>query len=277
MNLNVPAADAPLLFFDSGIGGLSVLGPTLALLPCAPIIYAADYAGLPYGAKSELAVATRVCAMLGRLTERYSPRLVVIACNTASTIALAQVRSVLEVPVVGTVPAIKPAALATRSGVIGLLGTESTISQPYVDRLESEFAAGKTMIRYAAPELVNAAEAKMRGETPDPAIFRRAMGGLRDAHPLGQLIDQVVLGCTHFPLVHRELYHAASTILDTNRDIAFIDGSAGIARRVAHLTSGQDWPAANPDRRAVFNGNPDMHSDYLSALADHGINRIIAI
>ncbi len=277
MTLDAPASDAPLLFFDSGIGGLSVLGPTLTLLPRAPIVYAADYAGLPYGEKSEMAVATRVCAMLGRLTERYSPRLIVIACNTASTIALAHVRSVLEVPVVGTVPAIKPAALATRSGVIGLLGTESTICQPYVDRLESEFAEDKTLIRFAAPELVNAAEAKMRGEVPDPAIFLRAMWGLRDSHPLGQLIDQVVLGCTHFPLVRDELHHAASTILNMNRDIAFIDGSAGIARRVAHLTADQDWSGKTPDRCAVFNGDPDRHSVYLSALAGYGINRIIAI
>ena len=100
----------PLLVFDSGVGGLSVLGPIRALLPNAPIVYAADSAGFPYGTKSEAEIEVRVPALLGRLAERYDPQLVVIACNTASTIALDTVRAALDLPVVGTVPAIKPAA-----------------------------------------------------------------------------------------------------------------------------------------------------------------------
>ena len=97
---------APLLLFDSGVGGLSVLGAVRALLPEAPVIYAADNAGLPYGEKSEAEIAARVAGLLGRMTERFRPRLVCIACNTASTIALAAVREVREVPIVGSVPAI---------------------------------------------------------------------------------------------------------------------------------------------------------------------------
>ncbi|RYE01493.1 MAG: glutamate racemase, partial [Sphingomonadales bacterium] len=100
----------PILFFDSGMGGLSVLAPTAALLPHAPIVYVADSAGFPYGTRSEAEIAARVPALLGRLVERHHPRLVVIACNTASTIALSAVRAALDLPVVGTVPAIKPAA-----------------------------------------------------------------------------------------------------------------------------------------------------------------------
>jgi glutamate racemase len=107
------------------------------------------------------------------MTERLRPRLVCIACNTASTIALASVREVLEVPIVGTVPAIKPAAAMTRSGVIGLLGTQATIRQAYVDRLEAEFAADKRLLRHGAPELVAAAEAVLRGQAVDPAVFAR--------------------------------------------------------------------------------------------------------
>ncbi|MBM3928066.1 MAG: glutamate racemase, partial [Sphingomonadales bacterium] len=98
------ARDAPILFLDSGVGGLSVLAPTRALLPTAPIVYVADNAGYPYGTKSEADIAARVPALLGRLVERYRPRLIVIACNTASTIALSAVRAALDVPVVGTVP-----------------------------------------------------------------------------------------------------------------------------------------------------------------------------
>ena len=108
------------------------------------------------------------------MAERFRPRLICIACNTASTIALGMVREVLEVPIVGTVPAIKPAAAMTRTGTIGLLGTAATIRQAYVDQLEAEFAAGKRLLRHAAPELVAAAEAKLRGEPVDPAVVRRA-------------------------------------------------------------------------------------------------------
>ncbi len=100
-------AQRPILFFDSGVGGLSVVAPTRALLPTAPIVYAADSAGFPYGIRTEAEIAARVPALLGRLVERFSPRLVVIACNTASTIALGAVRAALDVAVVGTVPAIR--------------------------------------------------------------------------------------------------------------------------------------------------------------------------
>src|SRR5690606_40063819 len=105
----------------------------------------------PYGTKSEAEIAARVAGLLGRISERHRPRLACIACNTASTIALGMVRDVLHIPIVGTVPAIKPAAAMTKTGVIGLLGTEATIRQGYVDRLQSEFAADKVLIRHACP------------------------------------------------------------------------------------------------------------------------------
>src|SRR4028118_2101115 len=109
----------PLLIFDSGVGGLSVLRPIRALLPSAPIVYVADSAGYPYGTKTEAEIAARVPALLGRLAERLDPELIVIACNTASTIALDHVRAALDVPIVGTVPAIKPAAAPSPSPLIG--------------------------------------------------------------------------------------------------------------------------------------------------------------
>ena len=163
---------APILLFDSGVGGLTVLAELRKLLPHAPVVYAADNAGLPYGEKTEAQVAVRVAGLLGRMTERFQPRLACIACNTASTIALEMVREVLAIPIVGTVPAIKPAADMTRTGVIGLLGTQATIRQGYVDRLEARFSQGKTLLRLAAPELVEAAEAKLRGEAIDSAAIR---------------------------------------------------------------------------------------------------------
>jgi glutamate racemase len=239
-------ATAPVLMFDSGVGGLSVLGELRRLLPAMPVIYAADTAGLPYGDKTEAQIAARVAGLLGRMTERLRPRLVCIACNTASTIALGMVRDVLEVPIVGTVPAIKPAAAMTRSGTIGLLGTTATIRQGYVDRLEHEFARDKRLLRHAAPELVAAAEAKLRGHRVDPQVFVRAAAGLR-GQPGGKQIDTVVLACTHFPLVRDELAEAFGP------DVAFVDGAAGISRRIAALTAGQPMARDRPDH-AIMTG-----------------------
>ena len=183
----------PLLFFDSGVGGLSVLGPTRALLPHAPIVYAADSAGFPYGTRSDAEIAARVPALLGRLTERFHPRLIVIACNTASTIALAAVRSALDLPIVGTVPAIKPAAEESVTRTIGVLGTLATVRQGYVEDLTARFASDCTVLRHGSAALVRLAEAKLRGETTDIAAYRAAIAGLFD-QPGGERIDIVVGG-----------------------------------------------------------------------------------
>ncbi|HEV7233933.1 MAG TPA: glutamate racemase [Sphingorhabdus sp.] len=262
-------AGAPLLFFDSGIGGLSVLKAVQAVLPNAPIVYAADYAGLPYGSKSEAEIASRVPALLGRLVERYRPRLVTIACNTACTIALAHVRAALDVPVVGTVPAIKPAAETTTTGVIGLLGTAATVRQPYVDRLQDSHAAGMTLLRHAAPDLVGAAEAKMRGEAVDPAIYSRAMEGLTNK-PEGDRLDVTILGCTHFPLVEDELAAVAP-------EMRFVDGAAGIARRIAYLTDGQPWPDNRTNGIFVTTGPIAEAEPLRPALSALGLTEIATL
>ena len=236
---------APILVFDSGVGGLSVLGAIRAALPGLPVLYAADNAGFPYGTKTEMEVATRVCALLGRLTERFRPTLVVIACNTASTIALAHVRAALDVAVVGTVPAIKPAAERSLSRVIGVLGTAATVRQAYVDRLSADFAGDCLVLRHGSARLVELAEAKLRGETVTAADVAPELAGLT-GQPGGDRIDTVVLACTHFPLLTAEL-HAASV-----QPLVFVDGAAGIARRVAHLlgpAAGQGPPLPG---RAIF-------------------------
>ena len=259
-------ADAPLLLFDSGVGGLSVLAEVRKVLPAAPVIYAADNGGLPYGTKSEAEVAARVCGLLGRMAERYHPRLICIACNTASTIALGMVRDVLNVPNVGTVPAIKPAAAMTRTGTIGLLGTAATIRQGYVDRLEAEFAQGKRLLRFAAGELVGAAEAKLRGEPVDPAVFARAAAGLRD-QPGGADIDTVVLACTHFPLLRDELAKAFGP------GVQFVDGAAGITRRIAALTAGQPFARSIGDL-ALFTKQDNSLAALADTLKDAGLERV---
>ena len=237
---------APILFFDSGVGGLSVLAMTRALLPKAPIVYAADSAGFPYGKRSEGDVAERVPALLTRLAERFDPRLIVIACNTASTIALDHARGALEIPIVGTVPAIKPAALLSQSRVIGVLGTEATVRQPYVDDLAASFAADCTIIRHGSPELVDLAEAKLAGATVSVDEVRAGIAPMVEAAPE---MDVMVLACTHFPLLAEEIAEAYPGIVQ-------VDGAAGIARRIAFLTKDQDWPDAPPNGIAAFTAPP---------------------
>ena len=258
---------APLLFFDSGVGGLSVLGPTRALLPTAPIVYVADSAGFPYGKRSEAEIASRVPALLGRLVERFRPRLVVIACNTASTIALEHARAALDVPIVGTVPAIKPAAEMSNSRVIGVLGTEATVRQPYVDDLAARFAADCTIIRHGSPELVELAEAKLGGERVSIDSVKAATQPMFDA-PDGDKIDTVVLACTHFPLLDDELRAAFP-------NVAYVDGGPGIARRITYLTREQPWPPEPPPGIALFTSAP--REPLLNSLANYGLGEVQAL
>lgn len=247
---------------------MTVLAELRRAMPDAPVIYAADMAGIPYGTKTEEEVAARVTGLLGRMAERYRPRLACIACNTASTIALSMVREVLEIPIVGTVPAIKPAAAITKTGTIGLLGTAATIRQTYVDNLEAQFAADKRLIRVAAPSLVDVAEAKLRGQLIDESLVERAVADLRSREG-GGAIDTVVLACTHFPLLKDELAAAMGS------DVAFIDGAAGIARRIADLTQAQSFDAAAPSF-AVTTGDLREFEALAPALRSYGITRLEA-
>lgn len=255
----------PILIFDSGVGGLSILPAITTLLPQAPIVYAADNAGHPYGPKSEAEIAARVPALLGRLTERYRPCLIVIACNTAATIALSHVRAALDLPIVGTVPAIKPAALASRSRVIGVLGTTATVRQPYVDQLVAQFASDCLVLRRGSARLVEIAEAKLRGIVPSPADVSQELAVLR-AQPEASQIDQLVLACTHFPLLREEIGRALP-------GATLVDSADGIARRTAFLLSAKVWEGS-PHHRAVFTRDDSDLDALRPSLAAFGLAEI---
>ncbi|KQT31939.1 glutamate racemase [Sphingomonas sp. Leaf412] len=253
----------PVLFFDSGVGGLSVVAPTLALIPTAPVVYVADSAFFPYGTKAEGEIAARVPALLGRLAERYNPRLIVIACNTASTIALGAVRAALDVPIVGTVPAIRPAAAISTTRTIGVLGTAATVRQPYVDDLVARFAADCTVLRYGSAALVELAEAALAGEAPSHDAVAAELAGLF-GQPGGERIDVIVNACTHFPLLEGDMAAVAPP------GVRFVDGGPGIARRVAHLTQGQAWPDAATPARLVFTRAGNRERAIAATLAARG-------
>ncbi|WP_249403644.1 glutamate racemase [Sphingomonas sp. CFBP 13720] len=265
----MPASDQPILFFDSGIGGLSVVAPTRGLLPTVPIVHVADSAGFPYGTKTEAEIAGRVPALLGRLVERYRPRLVVIACNTASTIALGAVRAALDLPVVGTVPAIRPAAAISHTRVIGVLGTNATVRQPYVDDLAERFAGDCTVLRHGSAALVELAEAALAGTPPPPDRIAAELAGLF-AQPDGDRIDVIVNACTHFPLLEADMTAIAP-------HVRFVDGGPGIARRIAVLTAGQAFPDAAVPGTLVFTRLGERERTLAAALGSYGFGRLEAL
>lgn len=219
---------ARILVFDSGVGGLSVLDEIKGAVPPSSFIYVADNGFYPYGSKSESALVSRVTQVLSAAVEGTQPDIVVVACNSASTVALPALRAEIKVATVGTVPAIKPACQASRSRVIGLLGTPGTVKRAYTDDLIEAHGEGCQVIRFGATDLVDLAERKLAGERVTSGQVAGAVRGLFKQTG-SNLIDHVVLACTHFPLLAEELRAVSRS------EIVWVDSGKAIARRVASL------------------------------------------
>lgn len=222
------SVSAQVLVFDSGVGALSIIDEIRHSLPQVTITYASDNGFFPYGNKSEADLIQRVDRVLHALVAQSAPDIIVVACNTASTVALPKVREHFSIPIVGVVPAIKPAAQLSTSRVIGLLGTPGTVSRPYTRQLISDFAGDCTIIPLGSTALVEMAEQKLRGRNLDPDAIKTVLLPLTRAEDFAQM-DTIVLACTHFPLIRNELSEAL------NKPLHWVDSGAAIARRVAHL------------------------------------------
>ncbi|KAA1171980.1 glutamate racemase [Marinobacter salinexigens] len=252
------------LIFDSGVGGLSVAACIRRKLPAVELVYLADNAVFPYGDQSESVVIERCESLISSALAEFSCDVVVIACNTASTVVLPHVRATIPVPVVGVVPAIKPAAATTRNGRIGVLATPATVRRPYLDNLIREFADHCEVSRIGHPDLVRWAENSVRGIGVPHQALAEAVSEFGEAG-----VDTVVLGCTHYPL----LLEALRQVLP---DVRFwVDSGEAIARRVEHLldeksmngASGTSHPAAAPVRAALFSGPvPEGVTDFMVGL-----------
>lgn len=217
-----------ILIFDSGMGGLTVARAVAIQLPDAHLVYAADNAAFPYGAWKEEALTRRIVEVIGRLIERTDPHIVVIACNTASTIALATLRDAYKVPFVGTVPAIKPAAAQTKSGIIGVLATPGTVSREYTHALIHTYAYHCKVFLHGAKRLAEIAEHKLKGHPVDLEELRREIEPVFKKRD-GKQTDVVVLGCTHYPLLIDELKRIEPWT------VTYIDPAPAIARRAADV------------------------------------------
>ncbi|WP_246841746.1 glutamate racemase [Cellvibrio sp. PSBB023] len=223
-----PTQTPSILVFDSGVGGLSVAREIQQRLPQVSLVYASDNAFFPYGTKGEAELIARVDLVIRTLLDRYAVDILVIACNTASTLALPHLRSQLSLPIVGVVPAIKPAATQSKTGVFGLLATPATVARPYTHELIREYAANCNVISLGSSELVQLAEQKLRGETLDTTAINAIVTELLSARHADRM-DTLVLACTHFPLLREELAKALPA------HINMIDSGEAIARRVDFL------------------------------------------
>lgn len=223
-----------ILVFDSGVGGLSVMREIQQRLPGCHYLYASDNAAFPYGTKNEQELVSRVDRVLHQLLHHadahYGPvDVIVIACNTASTLTLPHIRSHFSQPIVGVVPAIKPAALQSKTRVIGLLATPATVKRPYTLELIKNYAADCEVIRVGSSDLVSIAEQKLRGEAVSIDHIRRVIEPLQDSR-----MDTLILACTHFPLLRDEI---AQCLI---HDVALIDSGEAIARRVEFLLQSEE-------------------------------------
>ena len=221
------SAPEKILMLDSGLGGLTVYREVAAARPQADYIYVADDAGFPYGEKPEPALVSRVVGLMDGLIAAHQPNLVVIPCNTASTIVLPDLRKRFDVPFVGTVPAIKPACASSVTQRVSVLGTEATVTREYTRALIRDYAQGCQVTLVGSKELAACAEAELRGMPVSDAALQAELAPCFIDN--GKRTDTVVLACTHYPLLLDRLQRLAPW------PVNFVDPAPAIARRVADL------------------------------------------
>jgi glutamate racemase len=253
------------VIFDSGLGGLTVYREAVNLRPDARYVYCADDAFFPYSNQPEEALTVRVLDVMQRIIERHAPDLVVVACNTASTVVLPALRARFDVPFVGTVPAIKPACAMSRSHLVSILGTEATVKREYTQALIRDFAADCEVTLVGSAELAAIAEAWLRDEPVDETAIAQAIAP-SFVEKDGARTDVVVLACTHYPLLLDRLQTLAPW------PVEWLDPAPAIARRVADLLGPPDSDATPDAPIADFtSGAPP-----LAALQRFGIEQTVA-
>jgi len=221
------AARKTILVFDSGLGGLTVYREIAAARPDADFIYVADDAAFPYGGLPEQALIARVVNLIGQQIELHRPDLIVIACNTASTIVLPDLRKAFALPFVGTVPAIKPACAASLTRRVSVLGTDATVQREYTRVLIRDYAQDCEVTLVGSTKLAAYAEAELHGTPANDAAIRAEIAAcFRDN---GKRTDTIVLACTHYPLLLARLRQLAPW------SVNFLDPAPAIARRVVDL------------------------------------------
>jgi glutamate racemase len=257
------ATPPTILVFDSGVGGLTVFREIKAALPGAKYVYIADDAGFPYGDKPESVLIARIVDVVGAAIAEHRPDLIVVACNTASTVALASLRARFSVPFVGTVPAIKPACARSKTRRITVLGTKATVSLEYTRALIREFSAGCEIDLVGSSHLATYAEAELAGNpVTDGAIKAEIAACFVDAG--GRRTDTVVLACTHYPLLTARYRTVAPWPVD------WLDPAPAIARRVVDLIGAQPQSETPIAPRMIFTSGRTPPPHLAAALKTFG-------
>ncbi len=278
MSLSSQATSLPdikVLVFDSGVGGLSILEQIHQAAPACKLIFTSDNAAYPYGTKSETELIDRMHTVIKQLIATYAPDILVIACNSASTLVLSHLRKYFDLPIVGVVPAIKPAAESSESKIIGLLATPGTITRNYTHTLIKNFADDCEVILQGSSDLVDIAEDKLRGIAPEQRALEaiiRPFFETTGTSESTQKLDTIVLACTHFPLLKDDLKQVVPY------PVQWIDSGEAIARRVRFLVHELD-SSINLDRQhpyrnqAVFTRNDDDLKKLIPALQRFHIDK----
>ena len=242
----------PVLMFDSGIGGLTVLREARVLMPERHFSYVADDAGFPYGGWEEPALKTHVVELFRKLLNEHDPEVCVIACNTAFTLVGADLRAAFpHMPFVGTVPAIKPAAERTRSGLVSVLATPGTVKRAYTRDLIQSFASQCDVRLVGSENLARMAEAYIRGEAlSDEAVRSEIIPCFVDE--MGRKTDIVVLACTHYPFIANLFRKLAPWPVD------WLDPAEAIARQTRRLVPPLETIAPGEDIAIFTSGRPDF-------------------
>lgn len=264
-----PTARPTLLVFDSGLGGLTVLSEIARARPDAAIVYAADDAAFPYGAWAEADLVRRVCEVMARLIARHEPDLVVVACNTASTLVLPALRARFHLPFVGTVPAIKTVVSASRSGRVSVLATPGTVRRDYTRDLIAAYAGACRVDLVGSSALAGMAEAELAGRpAPDGAIWAEIAPCFVEQD--GTRTDGVALACTHYPLLLGRFRRLAPW------PVTWVDPAPAVARRVVQIVGpepagGSAAIGGRPIGLAVFTGQGGLPGPLRAALAGYGL------
>lgn len=262
---------------DSGIGGTAIASGIARRWPQVAVRYVGDTAWFPYGTKDPSLVTDRMLSIGRDLEQTWSPDVLVIACNTASTVALSHVRGAVRVPVVGVVPPIKPACRVSRTGVLALIATEASIKRPYVDRLIEEHASGAALVvRVAAQALVGAVESQSHlGGEQGQSVVMSALDrlgedleqALRHAQIDPQALDTLALGCTHFSLlaeaIHRAWEERWTWASPRGCPKFVVDSTEGVTRRVGVLLGCEGDPAMPAKDLRVEIGPADIERSFV--------------
>lgn len=266
----MPAPVPTILVFDSGLGGLTVFSEVLKARPDARFVYAADDAGFPYGRLSEPVLADRVVAVMERLIGLHDPELVVVACNTASTLVLPHLRERFTIPFVGTVPAIKPAARVTRSGHVTVLATPGTVARDYTRDLIETYAASCKVNLVGSRRLAGFAEAELSGTPVSDEEILEELQSCFVEDGAGRT-DVVALACTHYPLLLPRFQALAPW------PVTWIDPAPAIAKRVVQLIGPPvlGHEADENEMFAVFTDGAGIGEPLRAALHERGLSQVI--